>query len=172
MYPMLQADGLRVRVAGPDDAAAMATVHLETIRVAYRGIFPPSSPTPHLEDITAEWREAIADGLNIALAAEEVETVVGTVLVRPDPEMPQCGQLRRLHVVPSRWGHGIGTRLHDEALERLRATGFHAAGLWVLEDNLRARGMYEQRGWTLVPGMVKRWPTLGATEVRYTLDLD
>ena len=44
---------------------------------------------------------------------------------------------------------GVGSALHDFALERLRAHGLEVARLWTLEENWNARRYYEKRGWTL-----------------------
>jgi GNAT superfamily N-acetyltransferase len=58
------------------------------------------------------------------------------------------GWLNALYVLPDEWGTGIGSGLHDEAVEALRRLGPEAR-LWVLEQNARARRFYEQRGWRL-----------------------
>jgi GNAT superfamily N-acetyltransferase len=91
------------------------------------------------------------------------------VMARADPEFPGEGQILGLHVVPSSWGQGIGSALHNDALTVLRTRGHVAAGLWVIEANERARGMYERRGWVLRPGMTK--PAHGPAEVRYRRSL-
>jgi GNAT superfamily N-acetyltransferase len=57
--------------------------------------------------------------------------------------------LRTLYVVPSHWGRGVGSSLHDHALARSRARGCACAKLWTLEQNIAARRFYEKRGWTL-----------------------
>ncbi len=45
---------------------------------------------------------------------------------------------------------GVGSALHDFALERLRRAGVHGRRrLWTLEENWDARRFYERRGWTL-----------------------
>lgn len=53
---------------------------------------------------------------------------------------------------PDRWGEGIGSLLHDAAIEIAASGTAGAINLWALEANTRARGMYERRGWQLVPG--------------------
>ena len=57
--------------------------------------------------------------------------------------------LRTLYVLPAYHGRGVGSALHDFALERLRARGVARAKLWALEENHEARRFYERRGWTL-----------------------
>jgi GNAT superfamily N-acetyltransferase len=145
----------------------MAVVQREAVVTGYAGMFPPEAPKPTVEQLRREWERALVEDGAMALVAEIGRDVVGTVHVRADPDFAGCGQLRRLNVVPSRWGEGIGGRLHDEALQLLTEAGFAVGGLWVLEDNGRARAMYERRGWSLVPGTTLEWPDLGVVEVRY-----
>jgi len=52
-------------------------------------------------------------------------------------------------VLPGRWRTGVGSALHDHALERLRARGRQRARLWTLEENEPGRRFYENRGWML-----------------------
>ena len=57
--------------------------------------------------------------------------------------------LRTLYVLPAHQGLGVGSELHDFAVERLRARGVTRAKLWTLEENHGARRFYEKRGWNL-----------------------
>jgi len=52
-------------------------------------------------------------------------------------------------VLPEHQGRGVGSELHDFAVERLRALEVSRARLWTLEENHGARRFYERRGWTL-----------------------
>jgi GNAT superfamily N-acetyltransferase len=67
-------------------------------------------------------------------------------------------------------GHGIGSALHDAALDVLRSRSYEKAGLWVIAANSRARTMYEARGWLLRTGFESDF--VGVTEVRYVKELD
>ena len=55
--------------------------------------------------------------------------------------------LDALYVRPAAWGTGVADRLHELAVDALRAAGVETARLWVLEENWRARGFYERHGW-------------------------
>ncbi len=55
--------------------------------------------------------------------------------------------LHGLYVLPEAWGTGVADRLHERAVEALRAAGTETARLWVLAENRRARRFYERHGW-------------------------
>ena len=162
---------VQVRETGRPDAATLAQVHLDTVVVAYAGIFPPTAPAPTVEGLASDWEAAFEDPSFRAFLAETGGTPVGTVAVRSDPDIVGVGQLRRLHVLPEHWGEGIGSCLYRAAIGALAEQGCREAGLWVLEANARARDFYERRGWSLVAGKILTWPELGTVEVRYRLEL-
>lgn len=68
------------------------------------------------------------------------EDEVGFVAVDPP-------WLDGLYVRPEAWGTGVAARLHELAVDALRAHGVERARLWVLEGNVRARRFYERRRW-------------------------
>ncbi len=74
-----------------------------------------------------------------------------TRFARSGPRLCSVGRgyLSTLYVLPSCQGRGVGSALHDLALERLRALGFELARLWTLDGNASGRRFYERRGWTL-----------------------
>lgn len=59
------------------------------------------------------------------------------------------GHLYALYVAPRAWSTGIGSKLHDAALERCREAGIETVDLWVQEENARARRFYAARGWSV-----------------------
>jgi GNAT superfamily N-acetyltransferase len=145
-----------LRRATLDDVDALAHLHHATVSVAYREWFPP--PAPAVEVLRPLWEADLRDAHAVLAWGD-----VGSVVARAN------GDLARLHVHPSRWGEGIGRRLHDAAVAELRERGHQRAGLWVIERNERARALYERSGWTVVDGEV--FEELGVREVRYVLDL-
>ena len=133
-----------VRTAVPTEVEALLTIQREACLVAFAHIFPPDEyPFPD-DDVREVWREALADPNVEAYVAEVAGQPVGSVSVGE-------GFLRTLYVVPSHWKGGVGTALHDHALERLRAQGNSTAKLWTLEENWSTRRYYEKRGWRLTP---------------------
>jgi GNAT superfamily N-acetyltransferase len=148
-----------IRRADQDDVPALAALHLETVSYAYRRWFPPSGPLPTIAELTLLWTRDVTQA-HAVLVTEDLD---GSVVARAN------GDLARLHVRPARWGEGIGGALHDVALDALWAGGHEQARLWVIEENARARGLYERRGWRLLPDEVII--DLGVREVRYAYDL-
>jgi GNAT superfamily N-acetyltransferase len=133
---------LTIRPARPDEAETLLGVQREACVVAFAHIFPPERyPFPD-EDVLAHWRTVLSERETEVYIAEDEGVPVGSVSLGK-------GFLSTLYVVPSHQGTGIGTTLHDLALERLRAQGNDVAKLWTLEENWNARRYYETRGWTL-----------------------
>jgi GNAT superfamily N-acetyltransferase len=162
-----------IRWATIDDVGAMGTVWLRAALVGYDGIFPPEAAQPTAAELAERWRRAIAEGRSGAavLVASHGpdQTVVGTVAAVPDVEDSYRGYLHGLYVDPGHWGRGIGRRLHDTALDHLRAYGSRVGALWVLEANVRARSMYERWGWQATPTRQTAFP--GVDEIFYLREL-
>lgn len=56
------------------------------------------------------------------------------------------GEIANLAVAPEGWGGGIGRALLDAALDEGRRRGIEAVYLEVRDSNLRARRLYQSRG--------------------------
>jgi ribosomal protein S18 acetylase RimI-like enzyme len=147
------------------DTALLAEIHFHTVSTAYRELFPQDVPPPTTDELTAVWKERLTDETASAFAASLQGNPVGAVGIRQDPDFEVEGQLLGLHVLPDHWGQGFGGALHDTAVGSLKAQRYTEAGLWVIASNSRARRMYEERGWVLVPGV--ELDLLGIREVRY-----
>ena len=166
-------DTVVLRDASAADSAALAELHRRTALHAYAHIFPPEAQTPTLESLVDDWQHRLqrADPRHACAVAEHDTNAVGVIVAGTDPRDPSRGHLSRLYVDPPLWGRGIGTRLYERALEHLRAQGFSAASLWVLEANAHARRWYEQRGWTPTEDRVVTYATAGIEDIGYELML-
>ncbi len=162
---------MAIRPGRPSDAEALARVHRDSALAAYRDIFPGDAPKPTVAGLTAAWREVLTDDDGAVLVATGHGRPVGGVALTRSTTNPDRFLLGRLYVDPDRWGQGLGAALYDAALELARSVGATVLELWVLEENRRARAMYERRGWVLVPGRTLRHPD-GPMEVGYELVLD
>ena len=162
---------MRVRRATPNDARAIAEVHVRTWQHAYAHVFPREFLDELSVDRRAEfWSESAAAAPEDLLVAEADERIVGFAAVgRAEDESDDVGQLYAIYVEPGYWGTGAGAALMDAAVTRLEAAGFAAAILWVLEDNPRARRFYERHGWTVDGSRRERIGDVEVDEVRYRL---
>jgi GNAT superfamily N-acetyltransferase len=130
-----------IRAARAGDVEALLAIQREACVTAYPHIYPPELyPFPD-DEVRLIWQLALADEEIEAFVAEDDGRAVGSVSVGGE-------FLRTLYVLPSHWRGGIGSTLHDFALDRLRARGQTTAKLWTLEENRPARRFYEKRGWT------------------------
>lgn len=141
-----------VRAATPDDAPAVARVHVDTWRATYAGLIPQAV----LDGLSVERREvfwrsvAEAPGEHRLLVAEASGRVVGfasTGPARDDDLPPGSGELMAIYVEPAAWGKGHGARLLRRAVADLRERGLDPLILWVLSENSRGRGFYDAMGW-------------------------
>jgi GNAT superfamily N-acetyltransferase len=169
---------MAVRRARPEDAAAIAAVHVRTWQAAYEHVFG----VERLAGLDPErrrlgWERALterADDDDVFVAEEDGE-VVAFASTGPARDEPGEGELYAIYALPQAWGGGAATELMRSSLEALRGRGFGGAILWVLEDNPRARRFYEREGWTLDTAEWARKvePHLGVdvVEVRYRISL-
>jgi ribosomal protein S18 acetylase RimI-like enzyme len=133
---------IELRPARLHEADTLLAIQREAAVGAYAHIYPPER-YPFPDDAVREvWAEALSDQ-EVEVYVAEVEGVpAGAVSVGK-------GFLSTLYVLPAYQGSGVGSALHDLALERLRAHGFQEARLWTLEGNDAGRRFYERRGWLL-----------------------
>ena len=162
---------VRLRAGESADAPASAEVQLESALAGFAHIFPESVAKPTRHDLESEWAQLLTNPRKSVIVAESAGRVVGVVSFGTDPDLAPAGygQLGKLYVRPTHAGRGIGSILHDAAVAELRAAGHTAAWLWVLEGNLRARTMYERRGWVGHKSQRRTdWPGSGVFEIGYS----
>ena len=143
---------LLYRSAVGEDAAAIAALHADSWRRHYRGAMTDAYlDGPIDEERLAVWTERLAAG------GDGVVTIV--VELAGDPELigfahtilddePEWGALLdNLHVRFDHKGSGIGAELLARTAEAVvaRRPG-SGLFLWVLEQNVAARGFYERQG--------------------------
>lgn len=140
-----------MRVAGVNDALAIARVNVRAWQRAYVGHMPQEY-LDALDPVTAaeRWRRSLsllAENAHVFVVEEA--SVVGFASCRPsrDDDGAGTGEVTTIYVLPEHWGTGLGPALMSAVLEALTADGFPAATLWVLEGNERARRFYERGGW-------------------------
>ncbi|MCY3845652.1 MAG: GNAT family N-acetyltransferase [Acidobacteria bacterium] len=161
-----------IRAASPNDAAAIAGVHVTSLRASATDllpahltpiVLPPADAAPRAR-AWKRWIERERTSTFVSLAGA---TVTGFCTLHPatddvratgagaENHGPQaagagtaagCGEIASFYVLPSEWRRGTGSRLGGRALAEARARGFAEVMLWVLETNARARRFYEALG--------------------------
>jgi GNAT superfamily N-acetyltransferase len=168
-----------VRPAVVGDARAIAQIHVDGWRAAYRGQMPDAFLDSLSVDRRAEDRRrdlaTPRSPEHRTWAAEEGGRLVAFAITGPsrDPRAPSdVAELFAIYVDPARWGTGDGRSLLAHVLADLRGRGRTAVTLWVLDGNARARRFYEAAGFAC-DGGEKLEPFGGATlrEIRYRLAL-
>lgn len=140
----------RIREMTSADAEAVARLHAESWRSAYRGILRDAYLDGPVDDEWLDtWTKRLAGpGPNeIGLVADKEPGIVGFVFAVADHD-PELGAfLDNLHVSPPHRGQGVGSRLLLE-LSRFLLANHDDNGLylWVFENNCSARGYYEKSG--------------------------
>ena len=161
-----------LRPAEPDDAIAVARVHIRSWQVAYRNLIPDEfldglSP----EDRARRYDFATLDPLKPrTILAVEDGSILGFATTSPsrDTDLADYGELCALYVDPPHWARGIGAALIAAARARLAEMGFRNALLWVLAGNDRAERFYRGDRW-MPDGHRRSDDTRGVTlhEIRY-----
>jgi GNAT superfamily N-acetyltransferase len=133
---------MRVVRATVEDAELCFGIARAAAVAGFQHVFPPGLYEFPDDAIRADWLSALADPDRETYISWEDDEAVGVVSVGN-------GVLQTLYVMPEFWSRGIGSALHDLALDRLRETSVQEARLWTLTENHRARAFYEKRGWAL-----------------------
>ncbi len=141
---------MRFRVAGPEDAPAVATLHADSWRRHYRGAYSDAFLDGDvLADRLAVWAAKLRDGdpRRCTIVAHERDAMVAFANTIFD-EHPTWGSLLgNLHVAHRHQRRGVGARLlaltAAQLVERAQRGALH---VWVLEQNVDAQGFYEACG--------------------------
>ncbi|MFJ8685199.1 GNAT family N-acetyltransferase [Micromonospora wenchangensis] len=159
---------LTIRREEPDDAEAIARVHIHGWQAGYAGIMPaevlvrlnPVAWAQRRRDVgTADPEHpfttllAEVDGLPAGF------TTFGPYRNNQDRGDldPAYGEVLAMYVEPAHWGDGTAQALFAAARDGLAAHGWREYRLWVLADNTRARRFYERAGLS-VDGERSRYP--------------
>jgi GNAT superfamily N-acetyltransferase len=141
--------------AGPEDAHAIAALHVTSWRSAYKGLVPDAFLAGPVEDDRRtlwESRLSAPDEAQLVLKAlDDRDTMVGFTCVLRDADPAWGPLLDNLHVTPEFQGRGIGALL----LQASRAWSAAVSPgkpmhLWVIEGNRQARHFYDREGGEVV----------------------
>ncbi len=142
---------LIVRQAEPQDAEAVAGVHVRSWQAAYRGLLPDDyldglRPSDRAARYTFG-RKGPEAPETLVLVADGLISGFATLGPSRDGDAAAAGELYALYLDPRAWGRGMGRTLMAAARARLHGRGFAVGILWVLTGNHRARRFYCADGW-------------------------
>ena len=149
-------DSFRIRDARPADAAAIARVHVDTWRTAYRGIVSEDPLQSLCYETSAERhqerlaRQAETDLVSLVAVWEGGE-IVGFVNAGAERKGISGfdAEVYAVYVLEAYQGKGVGRALLAGTARQLARDGFSSVILWALEANA-ARGFYEVLGGAFV----------------------
>jgi GNAT superfamily N-acetyltransferase len=154
------------------DARAIAALHAESWRDAYRGLVPDDYLAgPVLGERLRFWetRMSVPDQTRWVLKAMDGDELVGFTCVLRDADPAWGPLLDNLHVKPARRGHGIGLDLFNASRDWSATVAPGAPmHLWVIEDNHLARRFYDrQQGQITGREVVELAPGIHVPALRY-----
>jgi ribosomal protein S18 acetylase RimI-like enzyme len=166
-----------LRHASIEDAERLGAVHVASWRETYEGILPDEM----LSRLTAEGRAAlwsnILNGANAingtaVLVAENDDGIVGfgSCGRQRDQSLDQRGfdaEISAIYILRRYQGAGLGRALMSAMASSLRDRGLRAATVWVLSENVSARGFYERLGGVLLAEKEDVRPHLTLNELAY-----
>lgn len=143
------APALDLRVAVPDDAAAIAALHSASWRDAYGPVLPAGALPETLEaQHRALWDRVLAPRPEptLVLTARRGGNLVGFIAVHRDADDPDLDFLAALHIRPGLRSGGLGARLMLEIAQRRADAGRLRMWCWVLRENVAGRRFYARLG--------------------------
>jgi RimJ/RimL family protein N-acetyltransferase len=151
------------RAATDDDLLDLAELERDANLAALGHEFPPERHPFPFDDVLARWRLVLEDPSATVLVHGRHGGLGLSAVVAFDDTW-----VRHVAVHPQVWGQGLATTGIDLALRSMARRGTAVASLWVLEENHRARRLYEHLGWA--PTDERReapWPP-HPSEIRHT----
>lgn len=141
----------KIRTATSSDLPALVALHEAAWEDAYRGLLPDAEIDRHtVASRLAVFEDVLERSPNALLVAQEsagdllgfchADRIAGGMTASDE------GEIRALYVAPGHKRLGLGTRLLDAALHRLRSRGCSSVVIWTLEALTGARRFYESCG--------------------------
>ncbi|WP_293786092.1 GNAT family N-acetyltransferase [uncultured Aeromicrobium sp.] len=143
-----------VRLAWPDDAAAIAAVQRAVWQESYADILGARLDDLAPSDLNERWATTISaprEARQRVLVAVERATVRGFAIVHPcfdeDADQIRDGEIGEFVVALEHRGHGHGSRLLQACVDTLRADRFARAVWWLRSTDDATRRFATSAGW-------------------------
>ncbi len=139
-----------IRRARPDDAGAIAAVHVAAWRWAYSDLFPADRLAAlDTGRRTKGWRRILEEQTAEVWVATNPHVIgfaaVGVGAGRD--HVDGYDELEAIYLLRSAQGVGVGRALMADVLADMRRRRVPGAFLWVAEGNALAHRFYERAGW-------------------------
>jgi ribosomal protein S18 acetylase RimI-like enzyme len=156
-----------IRPADVSDAMRVAAVYVPSWREAYRYLVPSEALATVDEQEWAGRFRLQPDPSRSTLLALNGKRAVGMVSFGPDRDDAVFGEIYAIYVLPGSQRMGVGSRLLDSALARMKMRDVR---LWCAIANTATREFYERFGF-VADGAVGSYDIFDVSvpTVRYTL---
>lgn len=146
---MMDANSVDILLAGIDDEPGLVPL-MAAFNQAEGIVWKPESMIAALRSVLRE------DALGLILVARDRSScaIVGYGLATFGYDLEFAGRdasITELFVDPANRGRGLGQLLLDSIVEKLQEHGVGAVHLMVRPENVRARRLYESRGFRVTP---------------------
>jgi len=139
---------IKIRLSKAADSAALAALHCEAWRYAYRGIVPGIGLERMIARRGSAWWERMHELDHRALVLEFDKSVAGYATFGPcrSQNVRPLGEIYELYLRPEFQGIGFGKRLFIEARRDLSENVLFGLLVWALADNDLACRFYTALG--------------------------
>lgn len=145
-----------IRPCTPEDASALAHIHIEGWRASYVGLVAQS----FLDELdknkrAGDWVKWLGEGTEALIARDDAGNPAGFIafnkLMTPPPGMSPVrplytAEILALYILPAYWRQGLGKQLMRAAVTRLKERKHKSLCLWTLEKNTRGNAFYKALG--------------------------
>lgn len=161
-----------IRHAVPGDEAMLAEIQAESWEAAFSGIVPDEKLKSYLDKqrIAQMYHHVLIEGSahgSLLLIGSHPHCMAFWGTYREENH-PGWAELICIHSLQNRWGRGYGSMMMEHILKEIKSAGLKQVGLWVFEQNIRARRFYEKHGFVLTE---EQKNSFGADEVLYLKSL-
>ena len=147
-----------IRLATLDDAVAIAKIHTESWRIAYKGIISDNVlDNIDINHRIESWGNSIASHNvgSLLFVSDEDSAITGFAGggVGRDDDYREEAELYCIYLAGSAMGKGTGRALYTVIAEFARASGFSTMYNWCLEKNLKGHEFYMRMGAKRIDGI-------------------
>ncbi|WP_411991328.1 N-acetyltransferase family protein [Agarivorans sp. DSG3-1] len=137
----------KVREALLGDVAAIAAIHVNAWKSAFKGLMPKGYIDKYTVQLRQrEWLQAISTGVEHVLVALDNNQIVGFLSYSEAKSSAAILELHKLYLCPSVYRKGIGQLLMAQLALKAKAKDIEEMNLYVLDTNKVAITFYRKLG--------------------------